>query len=187
MTNTHNIRLRLRVAALCILFTLTIAGPACKHPGPASARVFRTGEQAQIGQLVFTVLDAEWKSQIEDAMAPRYPAHRFLVVGLTITNSGATETTLPHLVLQDAKGKTYPEVAEAAGVPDWLGLLRPIRPVETVQGRIVFDVPLGAYQLRVTDDPAHAGEKYALVEIPLRIEPEAGAAPVTPVPVPDEK
>ena len=175
------------LAALCLLVLAVVAGSSCKGVSKGSVRVYRTGEQAQLGQLVFTVLDAEWKSQIDDTAAPKYPAHRFLVVRLTVTNSGATETTIPHLSLQDAKGKTYPEFAEAGGVPEWLGVLRQIRPVETQQGRIVFDVPISAYQLRVTDDVERAEEKYALVDIPLRIEAETPAAPITPVPGPTEQ
>ncbi len=54
--------------------------------------------------------------------------------------------------------------------------------METQQGRVVFDVPVGAYQLRVTDDFEHAAEKYALIEIPLRIEQDNQATPLTPVP-----
>ncbi|MCE5309462.1 MAG: DUF4352 domain-containing protein [Acidobacteriales bacterium] len=146
------------------------------------ARVLRPGEQAQVGQLVFTVLDSEWKQMIEDVATPKYPTQRFLVVQMTVTNSGATETTIPHLTLQDAKGKTYPEFGEAGGVPEWLGVLRRIRPVETQQGRIVFDVPVGAYQLRVTDSFEEGAEKYALIEIPLRIEPDNQTAPLTPMP-----
>jgi hypothetical protein len=175
------------LAGLCLLAVAVLACSSCKGVSKGGARMYRTGEQAQVGQLVFTVLDAEWKSQIDDTAAPKYPTHRFLVVRLTVTNSGATEATIPHLALQDTKGKTYPEFAEAGGVGDWLGVLRKIRPVETQQGSIVFDVPISAYQLRVTDDFENAEEKYALVEIPLRIEAEAPATPITPVPGPQEK
>lgn len=173
------------ISGLAVLFVLSIVvmtGASCKRANKGSARVFRTGEQAQVGQLVFTVLDAEWRPQIDGDGAPKYPANRFLVVRMTITNSGATETTIPHLSIQNAQGKVFQEFAEAGGVPEWFGVLRRIRPVETLQGCIVFDVPVGAYQLRVTDDFEHADEKYAVVEIPLRIEPETPAAPVTSVP-----
>jgi hypothetical protein len=178
---------RLRIVGLCLLLAAGLTGSSCKHGSSGGARAFRTGEQVQVGQLIFTVLDAEWRPQIDDTTAAKYPTHRFLVVRLTVTNGGATEATIPHLTLQDAKGKTYPEFAEAGGVPEWLGVLRRIRPVETQQGRVVFDVPMGAYQLRVTDSFEHAEEKYALVEIPLRLDSEAPAAPITPVPVPQEK
>jgi hypothetical protein len=177
---------RLRMAGLCLLLAAMLTGSSCKHGPTGGARVFRTGEPVQVGQLVFTVLDAEWRPQIDDPAAAKYPTHRFFVVRLTVTNSGATETTIPHLSLQDAKGKRYPEFAEAGGVPEWFGVLRRIRPVETQQGRVVFDVPVSAYQLRVTDDFERAEEKYALVEIPLRLESEAPAAPITPVPAPQE-
>lgn len=178
---------RLCIVGLCLLLAAGLTGSACKHGSNSGARAFRTGEQVQVGQLVFTVLDAEWRPQIDDPTAAKYPEHRFLVVRLTVTNSGATESTMPHLTLQDAKGKMYPEFAEAGGVPEWFGVLRRIRPVETQQGRIVFDVPVGAYQLRVTDSFEHAEEKYALVEIPLRLDSEAPSAPITQVPVPREK
>jgi hypothetical protein len=172
---------------LCLLLMTVLAASSCHQASKNGARMFRTGEQAQVGQLVFTVLDAEWKPQIDGDGTPKYPAHRFMVVRLTITNSGATESTVPHLSLQDAQGKSYPEFGEAGGVPEWLGVLRQIRPVETLQGRIVFDVPISAYKLRVTDDFENTETKYALVELPLRIEPDAPAAPVTAVPEPQEK
>jgi hypothetical protein len=51
--------------------------------------------------------------------------------------------------------------------------LRKLAPAQTEQGRVLFDVPTGAYRLRVTDDSPEAGtEKVAVVDIPLRLEPE---------------
>ena len=36
-------------------------------------------------------------------------------------------------------------------VPKWLGVLRNLSAVQTEQGVVVFDVPLGAYKLQVQD------------------------------------
>ena len=52
-------------------------------------------------------------------------------------------------------------------------MLRKLKAAQTEQGRIVFAAPTGAYRLRVTDDNPEPGkEKAALIDIPLRLEPE---------------
>ena len=147
-----------------------IIGCGAKEGG--SAKVLRQmGEAVQVGPVVYNVLDAEWQPQIAGSGSPKLPKNNFLILRLNITNAGNTELTLPLLQLEDEKGAEHFEVSELAGVEEWLGLLRPIRPSDTIQGRIVFDVAPANYRLRVTDGGEPGEEATALVEIPLKLRP----------------
>ena len=131
------------------------------------------GERVQVGPLIYSVLHAEWRTQLGEGSEARTPKNRFLIVQLTVTNSGGGETSIPPVTLEDERGGAYPEEPNGTGVADWLGLLRKLAPAQTDQGRIVFDAPAGAYRLRVTDDNPELGrEKAALIDIPLQLEPE---------------
>jgi hypothetical protein len=132
---------------------------------------YEMGEQAEAGPLVYTVLEAEWWTQLGEGVNVRMPQHRLLLLRLSVTNSGATECLIPTMTLVGSGGESYQELSDGEGVDDWLGVLRRLRPTETMHGRVLFDAPRGDYQLRVTDDafePEMA--QVALVDIPLRFE-----------------
>jgi hypothetical protein len=146
---------------------------ACGQRQANPSRVYRMGEHVQVGPLIYSVLDAQWKTEIGEGSQLRSPNNRFLLIQLSIHNSGGAETFAPPLKLEDAQGSTFAEATGGEGVPNWLGFLRKLAPAQTDQGRVLFDVPTGAYRLRVTDgstDPAQ--EKSALIDIPLHLEPE---------------
>ena len=146
------------------------AGCASNRNGAARA-LRQMGEAIQVGPVVYIVLDAEWQQQLSGSGAPRLPKNNFLVLRLNVTNAGNRELTIPLLQLEDEKGAEHYEVSELAGLEEWLGLLRPIKPSDTVQGRIVFDVSPANYRLRVTDGGDPGEEVTALVEIPLKLRP----------------
>lgn len=76
----------------------------------------------------------------------------------------------PTLTLEGA-GQTYSEVTEDMDkVDNWFGLLRNIGGSQTEQGWIVFDAPMAAYELVVTDAGEVGHEKYAHVDIPVQLE-----------------
>ncbi|MDP3000929.1 MAG: DUF4352 domain-containing protein [Bryobacterales bacterium] len=153
------------LAAVCIF--------GCGRPQAAQTRTYRLGERVEVGPLIYSVFHAEWRTQLGEGPELRTPKNRFLIVQLTITNSGGGETSIPPVTLEDGRGGSFPEEISGAGVTNWLGLLRKLRPAQTEQGRIVFDAPTGAYRLRVTDDNPELGqEKAALIDIPLRLDPE---------------
>jgi hypothetical protein len=157
--------------AAAALALLSLA--ACGRQQASPSRVYRMGERVQVGPFIYNVLDAQWKTELGDGKQVQTPKNRFLIIQLTITNSGGTETYAPPLKLEDARGNTFGEAPSGEGVPNWLGLLRRLAPAQTEQGRVLFDVPAGAYRLRLADDSDDpAREKSALVEIPLRLEPE---------------
>lgn len=156
------------VLALAVLGCLCIT--ACT-PKATAIRSYTIGEQADAGLIIYTALEAVWKSQLGEGPAPRLPQDRFLLVRLRITNSSPHETSVPLTTLVSPSGREYPELTDGEGVEDWLGVLRRLKPNETDFGWVLFDAPRGDYQLRVSDDafdPADA--KLALIQIPLRLE-----------------
>ena len=89
------------------------------------------------------------------------------------------------LALENNDGKSFTELDNGAGVDNWFGVLRTMNPAQTQQGRLLFDVPLTSYRLRLTDGGEAGSEKYAWVEIPLKMDSDFGTdtpglAPVTP-------
>ena len=132
---------------------------------------YQMGQALQVGPLTYNVLETKWKSQLGGGTSAKIPKNRFLVIKLTISNSASQTTSVPEMTLFAPGGKTYQEVTEGVdSVPKWLGVLRNLSPVQTVEGAVVFDVPLGAYKLQVLDGGEIGFEKKALVEIPLQLE-----------------
>ena len=131
-------------------------------------RTSQMGEKIQVGPLVNTVLGAEWKSEFGDGFDRRVAKDRFLVIHLTITNGGGGETGAPLTQVVDAHKKEYGEIQDAKGLPQWLGLLRRLSPAATDEGRIVFDVPVGLYKLKISDGDVE-NEKVFFVDIPLEL------------------
>jgi hypothetical protein len=138
---------------------------------PTGARVFAMGEHAEVGSLIYTVLETEWHDRLGAGPAARPPRNRFLAVRVSVTNSGAALAAIPPMSVLDASGAAYPEEDSGQGLEDWLGMLRTVAPAQTEQGRVLFDVPRGDYQLRVTDDTFEPEDQHvALIEVPLRFE-----------------
>lgn len=170
-----------RVAARSFLVACLLIPAACTRPPATAPQIHRMGDAVKAGPLIYNVLDAEWKTQLGEGPEARAPKNRFLLVQLTVTNSGGSESDIPPVTLEDAQGNSHAEIIDGQGVPDWLGILRKLAPAETEQGRVLFDVPTGAYRVRVTDATPELGkEKFALIDLPLRMEPLP--APQLPVP-----
>lgn len=141
----------------------------CGAPEKASKTSHAMGERVQVGPLVYTVLEADWENELGDGANPRIPKNRFLVIHVTVQNAGSKELTLPLLTLEDDKRQETLELDNGQGVEDWLGLLRQVTPANSIQGRIVFDVPVAPYQLRLTDAADLEDERTAYVSIPLKL------------------
>jgi len=137
----------------------------------ADSRVYRMGEPVAAGSLIYSVSETEWHQQLGEGPTARLPQYRFLVVRLTVTNSGARSSAIPALALVDPAGQTYLELTEGPGVPDWMGYLRTVSPAQTERGAVVFDAPPNTYRLRVSDDAEPGAEKFALIELPLQLVP----------------
>jgi hypothetical protein len=151
------------VAFLCALAACS-RGKDASHIG-----TFQMGERVQAGPLIYNVLEAEWKPQLESS--GRAPKERFLFIKVSMTNSSGSSVSAPAFTLESSTGKTYEEVTEGLdGVTDWLGMLRTIAPAQTEQGWAIFDAPMAAYKLVLSDAGEIGNEKYARVDIPVHLE-----------------
>ena len=154
--------------------------PGCSGVKPgADIPVYRMGEPVTVGPLIYTVMDTEWRTQLGEGLTARLPQHRFLLVYLSVTNSGAGVSAIPPMSVVDAAEQNHVELADGQGVEEWLGYLRSLRPAETERGRVVFDVPPNAYRLRVANDAEPGAEKLALIEMPLKLGPPASDLPAS--------
>jgi hypothetical protein len=138
------------------------------------------GEKLTLGSLTYNVIESNWYSQLGEGFKIRSPQQRFLAVTLSITNGGGSDAAVPLLILEDSAGTTATELSNGDGVTNWMGLLRSVGPAQTLEGKILFDVPLASYKLRVTDGGGPGAEKYGWVSIPLRMDVDTGVQ--TPAP-----
>jgi len=167
-------RLKVRlVAALALLSAWLLAG--CSREN--SSRIdYEMGERTPIGPLTYTVIESSWHTQLGDVLKLRIPQQRFLLIRIAVTNGGGSEVSIPLLQLENYNGQSYRELEDGESISNWLGVLRTVRPAETLQGQILFDVPLTSYRLRVPDGAGPGEEKYAWVSIPLRMDVDAPPA-----------
>jgi hypothetical protein len=146
------------------------------------------GSQVAVGALTYTALETEWRDGLDSDKGPRTPKHRFLLIKVTITNGGGTESYAPLLYLVDGKGQEYIEEDKGDGVQNWMGTLRLLGPAQTSEGMLLFDVPQGSYQLRVSTGGDPEKEVAALVTIPFRLDAiREGGVPQVQVPEPEKK
>jgi hypothetical protein len=96
------------------------------------------------------------------------------VLTLSVTNGGGRQVSVPLLSLQNQNGQTFSESEDGEGLDNWFGLLRNIDPAQTQQGIILFDVALTSYRLRITDGGEPGADRFAWVQIPLRIDADDG-------------
>ena len=129
------------------------------------------GEKVQVGPVAYTVLQADWRDTLTDAGAGSSSAGRYLVLRLSMSNSGGQEVTVPTLTLKGSGDNTYPEVTEGlSGIGDWLGIFRRLEPNQTEEGRIFFEAPVGTYKLQVSDGADVETERTADIDIPPPLE-----------------
>lgn len=167
---------KLRLSCLLIPMVF-LAG--CQQEKRANVN-FEMGERAEIGPFTYVVVENAWLTQIGEGFQTRTPQGRFMVLSLSVTNNGTAESSVPLLTLENSRGQTFQELSDGAGVANWMGILRNIGPGQTVQGRVLFDVPASTYRLRLPDGGESGYEKYAWVNIPLRIDSGAEIQPALP-------
>jgi len=170
-------------AAALVLLALCGVGSGCSsHKASTDRRIYQMGERVQVGPLIYTVLESEWQDELGEGLTARTPQNRFLVIRLSVTNSGVKDSGIPPLALLAARGQTYPELNNGEGVSQWLGYLRSLKPSATEHGRVLFDVPSSSYRLRVSNEAEPEQEKTALIEIPFQVPPGPPEipAPTTP-------
>jgi hypothetical protein len=160
------------------ILSFVLAG--CAAPQNPSGTEYQMGERVVLGPLTYNVIESVWRSQLGDALKVRIPDQRFLVLTISVTNGGGKQVSVPLFTLQNQNGQTFRESENGEELDNWFGLLRNLDPAQTQQGRILFDVVLSSYRLRVTDGGDPGTERFAWVQIPLRIDGDQGID--TPVP-----
>ncbi len=170
MTKRVSIPLVLALAG----FLLTLG---CRNTGSGRTE-YQIGDKIPAGPLNYTVVERVWRSQLGEGFQIRVPQNRFLLITVSVTNGGGSEVSVPMLQLEGTDGKVYKEVENGEGVDNWFGLLRIIPPAQTLQGRLLFDVPLSTYQLRLSDGDSTSGH-FVYVQIPLQIDADPVVEPPT--------
>lgn len=170
-------------SGLIALSLILFAG--CSANKVESGKSYQMGEDAKVGALTYNVVETEWKDTLDGAMGVRLPKHRYLLVNLSVANQSDQPVAVPLLNLVDSKGVEYREEDKGEGVSSWLGVLRQATHEEPLTGRILFDVPPGGYELRISSGGAAENETTALVRIPLSAD--APVKPLDSVSVPASK
>jgi hypothetical protein len=128
---------------------------------------YEMGERVEIGPFTYVVVESAWRSELGEGFQVRAAKNRFLILTLAVTNGGGSDTSVPMLSAESSNGQAYQELSDGTGLANWLGVLRTVKPAETLQGRIIFDVPLSAFRLRLPDGGESGYEKFAWVNVPL--------------------
>jgi hypothetical protein len=150
------------------LLTLAFFNAGCRDSPTLKSNpvgTFNMGEKATVGPLIYTIFDSKWAISLGEQPTLRVPANRFYILNVTVVNSGIAPSSIPTFTLVDDSGQTYQELDNGDGVANWMGFVRRVRPAESAQGTIVFDVPQKRFQLRVSDEE----DRFALVNIPLSL------------------
>jgi hypothetical protein len=171
------VRNLLGVSSVLVLLAGFLTG--CGHAEVTQAD-HPMGERLTLGPLTYNVIESNWYSQLGEGFKTRSAQQRFLAISISVTNGGGTDVGVPLLGLQDSQGKITTELDNGDGLTGWLGLLRNVGPAQTVEGKILFDVPLASYRLRLTDGGGPGLEKYGWVTIPLRMDIDTGVQIQTP-------
>ncbi len=146
-----------------VIPVLLLAG--CSGTVPKNeAKTYSAGEKAQVGPLIYNVVDTQFLPVLgDDPASQRTPTNRFATVEVSVTNTGNTDANIPAMTLVDDSGQTYPELGDGTNVSRWLGVVRKVGPVQTESGQVVFDAPAKHYRLRLTDET----EEDIRIDLPL--------------------
>ncbi len=172
-------------AAYVLLAAVLSLSTGCGPRQAETRNEYEMGERVTVGPLTYNVVDTAWRSQLGSDFKLRLPQDRFLLITISVTNGGGKEIPVPLLALESQNGKVYQESDNGEGVDNSFGLFRNLSAAQTQQGKLLFDVPLTSYRLRVTDAGDPGSEKFAYIKIPLRMDGDSGldSTPSVPVPV----
>jgi len=170
-------------------YYLLLAVPAlllssCTGSLQKDIKVHEMGTRVETGHLIYTVFETEWLPQIGAGDTARVPKNRFFLVRLSAINSGSEELDVPNLTLIDDQGGTVEELTDGDQVPQWIGIVRRVKPADSLAGNAVFDAEPKHYKLRVRDENS---EKSALIDIPLNFNADAPPGPLPSADVPTKK
>lgn len=138
--------------------------------GPRIARG-EMGERVTVENISYTVLGADWVEAIGEGVNARIPEHRFLLLRVSANNDSGSPAEMGIFKIIASNGTEYDEIANGAGVAEWLGMARELDAKDSRQGVVLFDAPKAVYELQVAD-AFYDGESgsAALIQIPIRPE-----------------
>jgi hypothetical protein len=137
---------------------------ACSSTPKKEAKVFAAGEKANVGQLVYSVVDTQFAPSLgDDPATARTPQNRFVIIQVSVSNAGNAEANIPAMTLVDDSGQQFPELVDGTGVQRWMGVVRKVGVAQTESGEILFDAPAKHYKLRLTDET----DEEVSIDIPL--------------------
>jgi hypothetical protein len=115
------------------LLLIGCQGPLPNKEAPRVVGTYPMGERVQVGPYIYTVLEANYKSQLSEEASAAAPKGRFLVIKMTITNAGKDEAPIPQMTLVNNSNQTVPELQEIKeDLPTWFGgVLRRMKPAQT--------------------------------------------------------
>lgn len=160
-----------------LFLPLTLLLSGCQEDSTEKL-IYGMGERVANKPLSYVVVESSWANQLGENFQIRIPRNRFLMITLSVTNGGGGPISLPLLNLEDGKGNRYQEVSDASGLTNSIGILRTVDPGQTLQGRLLFDVPLTSFKLHLPNDGEPGFEKFVAVNIPLRIDSDQVVAPL---------
>lgn len=161
-----------------LLLAAMILLSACQEAQAPPPSIYGMGERVRLGTMSYVVVSSQWRTQLGEGFQVRSPSNRFLVLNMSVTNGGGSSVSIPLLTLVDAEGNEYRELQDGQGLNNWMGLIRTVEPADTLQGRLLFDVPLTSYTLRIPDIEDETLERYASVKIPLDLQIDDVSAPL---------
>ena len=161
--------------SLASTFVAILSLTSCVGGKATTPRVYEEGSRVEVGHLIYTVFETQWLPQLGSGDTARMPKNRFLLVRLSVVNSGSEELDVPNVSLKDDQGNAVEEMSDGEGVAQWVGYVRKIRPADSLSGNIVFDAEPKHYTLRLTDEN---GENAAIVDMPLTFSAEAPPSPL---------
>jgi hypothetical protein len=85
-----------------------------------------------------------------------------------VVNSGAEKRPVSSSKLVDSTTVVYNESTEAQDVDHWLGMVGNLKPGDTLEDNILFDLEPKSYKLKL-DDGSKSG-RVLMIELPLAFE-----------------
>lgn len=170
--------------ALFVAPCLVLLAAGCSSVSKPSNVLYAAGDKATVGPLVYSVTDTEMAQQLgDDPNNLRTPQERFYLIHVSVTNASSDEQPIPTMTLVDDQGKSYTELSDGTGVPNWLGVVRKVGPTQTEQGIIAFDAPSKHYRLRLNDP---LDEREIAIDVPLNfVHERLKTVDTNPAPQPD--
>jgi hypothetical protein len=178
---------------LAVTFAAALLTSCGDEEKESPVRTFSMGERITLGHIVYVVYETQWLTHLGDGAEAHVPQQRFFLIRMSAVNGSNKDIIVPNFTIEDDNGKSYPELGgdQAAGVPQYIGYLRKVKPAESAQGHALFDAPPRHYKLKIMDEDS---EKMAYVDIPLSFTSESPEVPQVgdtkkdqPKPVPQKK